>query len=124
MYIFNLIILYHFFLFLHRVCFYHTMGVLMVAALSFGTTDTGLVYSMRSDFETDDLKIKMCHIFSNGSRKTATCLLLDKEKKYVAFGNDAAIQYAELVENEKQNDYYFFDRFAMSLHNNEVFYLK
>jgi hypothetical protein len=100
------------------------MAVLMVAALSFGTTDTGLVYSMRSHFETDNLQIKMCRIGSNASLKTATCLLLDKEKKYVAFGNDAAIQYAKLVENEKQNDYYFFDRFTMSLHNNEVFHLK
>ena len=96
----------------------------MVAALEFGTTDTGLAYSMRSHFETDELNIKVCCICSGGSAKTATCLLLDKEKKYVAFGNDAAIQYAELVENEKQNDYYFFDRFTMSLNNNEVFHLK
>jgi hypothetical protein len=96
----------------------------MVAALEFGTTDTGLAYSMVSHFETDELKIKVCYICSNVSEKTATCLLLDKEKKYVAFGYDAAIQYDELVENEKQNDYYFFDRFTMSLHNNEVFHLK
>ena len=128
MYIFNLIILYHFFLFLHRVCFYHTMEVMrkpfMVVALCFGTTDTGLALSLRSHFETDELNIKVCCICSHGSTKTATCLLLDKEKKYVAFGNDAAIHYTELVENEKQNDYYFFDRFTMSLHNNEVFHLK
>ena len=91
----------------------------MVAALVFGTTDTGLAYSMRSYFETDELNIKLCYICSDDSAKTATCLLLDKEKKYVAFGNDAAIQYAKLAKNEKQNDYYFFDRFAMSLHNNE-----
>ena len=128
MYIFNLIILHHFFLFLHRVCFYHTMEVMgkpfMVAALRFGTTDTGLAFSLGSHFETDELKIKLCYICDNVSHKTGSCLLLDKEKKYVAFGYDAAMQYAELVENEKQNDYYFFDRFTMSLHNNEVFHLK
>jgi hypothetical protein len=29
--------------------------------------------------------------------KTPTCLLLDKEKKFVAFGYEAENQYAELV---------------------------
>jgi hypothetical protein len=94
----------------------------MVVALCFGTTDTGLALLLRSHFETDELKIHACYICSGSSTQTATCILLDKEKKYVAFGNDAAIHYAELVENEKQNDYYFFDRFTMSLHNNEVFH--
>jgi hypothetical protein len=79
---------------------------------------------MQSHFENDERKIIALSICSNISEKTATCLLLDKEKKCVAFGYDAAIQYAELVKNEKQNDYYFFDRFTMSLHNNEVFHLK
>jgi hypothetical protein len=36
--------------------------------------------------------------------KTPTCLLLDKEKKFVAFGYDAENQYTDLVmEKYKKN---------------------
>ena len=50
----------------------------MVAALKFGTTDTGLAFSLGSHFETDELKIHAYYICSGGSTNTATCLLLDK----------------------------------------------
>ena len=98
----------------------------MVVAIEFGTNTSGCAFSFKNDFESDPLEIS-CLIWNTAaslSFHTLTCLLLNKKKKYVAFGNDAANQYAELVENEKQNDYYFFDRFTMSLHNNEVFHLK
>jgi hypothetical protein len=36
------------------------------------------------------------------SIKTPTCLLLDKEKKFVAFGYEAENQYADLVMESKQ----------------------
>jgi hypothetical protein len=58
------------------------------------------------------------------STKTSTCLLLDKEKQFVAFGYDAEDRYEQLVMDEEHANYYFFDRFTMSLHNNEVFHLK
>jgi hypothetical protein len=43
--------------------------------------------------------------------------LLDKEKKFVAFGYDAENQYADLVMDKKHDDYYFFHRFKMNLQN-------
>jgi hypothetical protein len=48
--------------------------------------------------------------------------LLDKEKKFVAFGYEAENQYAELVMEKEHDDYYFFHRFKMNLHNNKVFH--
>jgi hypothetical protein len=50
--------------------------------------------------------------------------LLNKKKQFEAFGYDAENRYAELIMEEEQDDYYFFDRFTMSLNNNEVFHLK
>jgi len=94
----------------------------VVAAFEFGTTYAGLAYSFMSKFETDPLTIHF-HTWRFQSFKTPTFLLLDKEKQFVAFGYDAHIQYDELVHNNEQDDYYFFDRFTMSLHNNEVFHL-
>ena len=99
---------------------------LVVAALEFGTTTFGSASSFKYDFERDPLKIG-CRLWCAGeyiSLNTPACLLLNKKKQYVAFGYDAENRYAELVRKEEQDDYYFFDRFTMSLHNNEVFHLK
>jgi hypothetical protein len=99
----------------------------MVAALEFGTTTSGYFLSSRDEFERDSLNIS-CYCWNNGpiplSIKTLTCLLLNKKKQFEAFGYDAENRYDELVMDEEQDDYYFFDRFTMSLHNNEVFHLK
>ena len=114
-----------------RVCLHHTMEVMrrtpIVAALELGTTYSGLALSLRCKFEAEPLSICCNTVWPNGigniwSQKTPTCLLLDKEKKFVAFGYEAEHRYAELVMDK--DDYYFFDRFTMSLHNNEVFHLK
>jgi hypothetical protein len=100
---------------------------LMVAALDFGTTFSGYAFSMRHEFEAEPLKIH-CNIWDGGARalssiKTPTCLLLDKEKKFVAFGYEAENQYADLVMDKEHDDYYFFHRFKMNLHNNKVFHI-
>jgi hypothetical protein len=98
---------------------------LMVAALDFGTTFSGYAFSMRHEFEAEPLKIH-CNIWNAGalsSIKTPTCLLLDKEKKFVAFGYEAENQYADLVMDNEHDDYYFFHRFKMNLHNNKVFHI-
>jgi hypothetical protein len=101
---------------------------LMVAALDFGTTYSGYAFSMRSEFKTDPLKIHSNQTWNAGARalssiKTPTCLLLDKEKKFVAFGYEAENQYADLVMDKKHDDYYFFHRFKMNLHSSKVFQL-
>ena len=101
----------------------------IVAALEFGTTYSRFAFSTRHQFEKDPLVFKcismeITGVGSKWSSHQKTCLLLDKEKKLVAFGYDAENRYPDLIMNKEQYDYYFFDRFTRSLHNNEVFHLK
>ena len=113
--------------------FYHTMeGMrkhLMVASLVFGTTKSGYAFSMNHEFKENPLHIHLNALWGTGclstiSETTSTCLLLDKEKQFEAFGDHATNRYYELVINQEHANYYFFDRFTMSLQNNEVFHLK
>ena len=90
----------------------------MVVSLVFGTTNSGCAFSMIQDFNRDPLNMW------TGEFGTSACLLLDKEKQFEAFGYDTENRYAELVMDEEHANYYFFDRFTMSLHNNEVCHLK
>ncbi|VDI73661.1 Hypothetical predicted protein [Mytilus galloprovincialis] len=94
---------------------------LMVAAIDFGTSYSGYAYSTREDFETDPNKIIVNNPYNAGaiglmSLKEPTCILLDEEKKCVAFGYDAENQFVDLASDNKQDSYYFFQRFKMKLH--------
>ncbi|CAG2190458.1 unnamed protein product [Mytilus edulis] len=97
---------------------------LLVAALDFGTTYSGYAFSMRHEFKTDPLKIHANQAWNSGGRallslKTPTCLLLNDKKQFIAFGYDAENQYADIVMDEKQDEYFYFHRFKMNLHNNK-----
>lgn len=99
---------------------------MMVAALDFGTTYSGYAFSFRNDFETDPLKIQANPVWMTGSSqfmslKTPTCLLLDQDQQFVAFGFQAENMYAECVLDDVQDDFYYFHRFKMYLHSNKVF---
>ena len=100
---------------------------LMVAALDFGTTYSGYAFSMRSDFLKQPLDIQANPVWKAGSQKfmslkTPTCLLLDSKQEFVAFGFDAEDQWTDLLYEEEHEEYYFFERFKMNLHNNKVLY--
>ncbi|XP_052084803.1 heat shock 70 kDa protein 12A-like isoform X1 [Mytilus californianus] len=97
---------------------------LMVAALDFGTTYSGYSFSLRDEFVKDPLKIQANPVWKAGSRqfmsmKTPTCLLLDDKREFVAFGYDAENQWADLLLDEEHEEYYYFERFKMNLHNNK-----
>ncbi|VDI50927.1 Hypothetical predicted protein [Mytilus galloprovincialis] len=97
---------------------------LLVAALDFGTTYSGYAFSMRHEFKTDPMKIHANQAWNSGGRallslKTPTCLLLNDKKQFIAFGYDAENQYADIVMDEKQDEYFYFHRFKMNLHNNK-----
>ena len=51
--------------------------------------------------------------------KTPTCLLLNPDKSFNSFGYEAQDKFAELEDYEAQ-EYYYFERFKMILHSNEV----
>lgn len=99
----------------------------MVAAIDFGTTYSGYSFSMRDEFEKNALQIHT-PVWKAGSRqfmseKTPTCLLLNSEQKFEAFGFDAEDQWTELLLDGEEEDYYYFERFKMNLHNNKVLYI-
>lgn len=96
---------------------------LLVAAIDFGTTYSGYAFSTKAEFMRDPLSINSNQTWNAGTRrlcslKTPTCLLLDQEKKFLAFGYEAEDKYTELVMDDKHADFYYFEHFKMNLHNN------
>lgn len=102
---------------------------LLVAAIDFGTTYSGYAFSFLAEYEEDPLKIQLNQSWIAGtgaliSEKTASCILLDPDKKLVAFGYQAEEDYIQLVEDSEEDDnddriyekYYYFRRFKMLLH--------
>lgn len=93
----------------------------MVAAIDIGTTFSGYAFAMRDELEKDSSKIFAPHWHASDgsfiSHKTPTTVLFDKNKKLVDFGFDAKTTYAELSENWKHKDYFYFRRLKMMLYN-------
>lgn len=89
---------------------------ILVAAIDFGTAYSGYAYSSRVDFDNDPLNIK-AHKWSQSliSHKTPTCALFNKNKELIAFGYEAEKRFTELTEENKHQDYYYFQRFKMNL---------
>ena len=98
---------------------------LYVAAIDFGTTYSGYAFSSRTDFKRDPLEIHANQSWNAGSTqlaslKTPTCLLLDSDKKFVAFGYEAENEYADLISDQLHGDYFYFSRIKMYLYQNKV----
>lgn len=97
-----------------------------VAAIDFGTTYSGYAFSVSApETELKDIEILSNQVWNSGtaevaSLKTPTCLLLSKDRKVSVFGYEAEEQYADIVLDGNTDDYYFFHRFKMNLHNNKV----
>ena len=89
----------------------------LVAAIDFGTTYSGYVFSLAHD----ELKFYGPQIWNSGhgvmsSQKTPTSLLLNPDETFNSFGFEAEDKFAELVADENHHDFYFFHRFKMELH--------
>lgn len=100
-----------------------------MAAIDFGTTFSGYAYSSRHDFQIDPMKVTMKTWVDPTSsmiyKKTSTCILFSKEKKFSKFGFDAEAKYLDLLldddtTNDKAKDWYFFRRFKMALYELQV----
>ncbi|XP_063441287.1 heat shock 70 kDa protein 12A-like [Mytilus trossulus] len=99
-------------------------NTLLVAAIDFGTTYSGYAFSTRDSFKKDKLDIKANQVWNAGSKqllslKTPTCILLKKNQEIVSFGYQAENDYAAVVTDESENDYYFFQQFKMKLYRCE-----
>ena len=98
---------------------------ILVAAIDFGTTFSGYAFSFKTDYEADPMKISTNQQWTAGSRslislKAPTVVLLDKNRKFVAFGYDAEDKYSEFALDDEHHDYYYFRRFKMLLHETKV----
>ncbi|OWF51207.1 heat shock 70 kDa protein 12B-like [Mizuhopecten yessoensis] len=96
---------------------------LFVAAIDFGTTYSGYAFSFRHDFIKDPSKINSNQTWIAGhknlfSLKAPTCVLLKPDRTFDSFGYEAEDKYTELFQEDSHEDWYFFKRFKMTLHNN------
>lgn len=89
-------------------------------AIDFGTTYSGFALVVGKDSDRYFVQPQISSGDEAG-RKEPTALLLDKEKKLVAFGRPAMERYFNDIEEESErDDYYFFDRFKMKLKDDKV----
>ncbi|XP_060589159.1 heat shock 70 kDa protein 12A-like [Ruditapes philippinarum] len=91
---------------------------LVVAAIDFGTTYTGFAYS----FKKNPKQILTSKWTGENVRtvtdKAPTCVLLSPDQKFIAFGFEAEEKYKDMLEEnvERREEYFFFERFKMSLY--------
>jgi len=102
-----------------------TESFLMVAGIDFGTTFSGYAYS----FKNDPMKIQTNQGWNAGSEKlisfkTPTCVLVNPNKQFVAFGFEAENKYVDLADDKEHTGWLLFRWFKMILHNNEVFLIE
>ncbi|KAJ8311225.1 hypothetical protein KUTeg_011223 [Tegillarca granosa] len=97
-------------------------NTLMVAAIDFGTTYSGVAYSLCKDFGKIPLFIDTLNWDKSGliSMKTPTSLLLDPCKQFAAFGYKAEEQYNELFDEDNHREWFYFKQFKMILHHEET----
>ena len=100
---------------------YTGLTYISVVAIDFGTSFSGFAFAfnhkegekgihMNKEWGTDQ---------GYSTLKTPTCLLLNPDKSFNSFGYEAQDRFTELDEDQAQ-EYYYFERFKMILHNNEV----
>ena len=92
----------------------------VVAAIDFGTTYSGYAFS----FTRDPDSIHMMRKWEGGdpgvsNQKTPTTLLLKPNGEFHSFGFGARDFYHDLEEVEAKK-WYYFEKFKMSLHSNQV----
>lgn len=97
---------------------------LCVAAIDFGSSDSGCAFSMRSDYKLNPLNIHREPLDGKGSatRKSPTIVLMNPAGQFAAFGEMARQQYEELANDEKGNEkeWFYFRRFKMQLYTKKV----
>ncbi|VDI64214.1 Hypothetical predicted protein, partial [Mytilus galloprovincialis] len=92
----------------------------LVAAIDFGTTFSGYAFSSKDDYKSNPLLV-YAMVWPNEvyqSSKTSTTILLDADKKFHSFGFQAETDYANLAQDDKHRDWYYFRRFKMVLFEN------
>ncbi|XP_060566322.1 heat shock 70 kDa protein 12A-like [Ruditapes philippinarum] len=94
---------------------------LVVAAIDFGTTFSSWGFSFKHEFKIEPTKVKTktwTGLESAISLKGPTTILISPDgQTFDSFGFDAETKYAELAEEQKHKEWYFFKRFKMQLYD-------
>lgn len=97
---------------------------LLSAAIDFGTTYCGVMFSLRKDFEEGNrLRIWGNQQDNKGdmnSLQEPTTVLLDPERKFLSFGVEAEDKYKNLALKSAHREHYYFRHFKMTLHRQIV----
>ncbi|XP_045215508.2 heat shock 70 kDa protein 12B-like [Mercenaria mercenaria] len=96
-----------------------TSNRLLVAAIDFGTTYSGWAFSFKHEFDRDPTKATTKN-WSPGvgtlvTDKTPTCILINPDHTFSAFGYDAENRYIHLLADRQHRTHYFFRNFKMTL---------
>lgn len=93
---------------------------LVVAAIDLGSHGSGYAYSFLHDFEANPINVysPMWSPENGGEStiKTPSALVMDSNKKFVAFGHEAEDKYNTICEQNEQNAWYHLHRFKMKLY--------
>ncbi|CAC5392283.1 unnamed protein product [Mytilus coruscus] len=97
---------------------YTKQTCLCVAAIDFGSSDSGCAFSLRSAYDLNPLNIQTEPLGDKGSatRKSPTIVLMTPAGQFAAFGDIAQQQYEELALDEKDKEWFYFRRFKMQLY--------
>jgi len=94
-------------------------------AFDFGSRYSGYAYSLKENFEKDPTEIYANKAWNAGenqllSIKTPTCILIDDQQKLCEFGFEAENRYKQLMKDNRQCAYYYFEYFKMTLYESQV----
>ncbi|VDI41244.1 Hypothetical predicted protein [Mytilus galloprovincialis] len=90
----------------------------LVAAIDFGSSDSGCAFSLRSDYESDPINTIHTESLGGNSSKTQkspTVVLMNPDGEFAAFGKKAEQQYEELALDDEDKKWFYFTRFKMQL---------
>ncbi|CAC5372709.1 unnamed protein product [Mytilus coruscus] len=94
----------------------------LVAAIDFGSSDSGCAFSLCSDYKSNPLDIQTESLGGNGpeTQKSPTVVLMNPDGEFAAFGKKAEQQYEELALDEEDKKWFYFRRFKMQLFTKKV----
>ncbi|XP_077989994.1 heat shock 70 kDa protein 12A-like [Glandiceps talaboti] len=107
----------------------NTAPYIGLIAMDIGTSFSGYAFSFNqpcAGVDTDDIHVKRTWgertALSQNTTKAPTCILLNEDMDFEAFGYEAQEIYSEMQGTEKEHLYYYFDKFKMVLYkeNNKV----
>ena len=79
-------------------------------AIDFGTTFSGYAYPWLSN-----KKEILTHYWGKSNIKTPTIVLMDPQKNFNSFGQEAKDKYLELIKQGVHKKWYYFEHFKMKL---------